>query len=214
MEVKNLMPWSQNSPFLSYGTILFSLMGYIAIPEIALLLGKEKAKTDMLGPIIIFGTAFSAILSGLFMIAILGISGQKTSQDAISGLVGIFPGWLVFLAFLLAFLEIATSYLIFGVSIRETLKVDFKFPEIAGDIIVALFPLSLFLAGFSNFVWLISFLGAIWVSMDAILIMLIWKQAKQRLAKQDAFLKIPDWILNPMIFLVGLGGLIAVFFGI
>lgn len=201
------------SPLFPYGIILFSLVGYLAIPEIIRLLKKERAPHTLLRPITMWASLFAALFSGLFMAAILGATGGVTSQDAISGLGALFPPWAVRAGFLLAFLEIATSYLIFGISAKETLQDDFRFSRNLSLAAVSFLPLGLFLFGITNFVKVVGILGSLWVSLDSILIIRIWAKANEKNAEGATFLRLPRWVPTAMLLLFLVAGLASLFFG-
>jgi len=199
--------------FFPYGIILFSLVGYLAMPEILGLLSAHRMPESRLRSITVIGTLASVLLSGLFMIAILGVAGPETTQDGISGLTRIFPQWAIVAALLLAFLEIATSYLIFGISVRETLVNDFSFSPKVSNSAVAFLPVLLFFVGATDFVKVIGVLGAIWISIDAIFILLIWRKVRDAHRGAIRFLQVPDWAVLCMILVFAAGGIAAIFLG-
>ncbi len=108
--------------FLPYGPILFSLWGASAIPEVEELLGKNK---NLLKKIILVSILISALVYLLFIFMVLGITGNDTSLEAISGLK-IFLGGFVSLAFLFGILTTFTSFLSIYLTLSNTFWYDFK----------------------------------------------------------------------------------------
>lgn len=90
--------------YLPYGVALFSLWGSSVIPEMKEMLDsslKEKKKVaKYLKWLIISGVIISALIYIVFIIAVLGVSGPKTSEDAISGMQGIIGGNVANLGFI------------------------------------------------------------------------------------------------------------------
>ena len=107
--------------FLPYGVIFWALAGGAAIPEIREILeadGKKYKKT------IILGTIIPAILYFLFMLTVVGISGQATSPEAIKGLTGFLGEGIIILGAVLGFLAVITSYFVIGLYLKKVFWYD------------------------------------------------------------------------------------------
>lgn len=211
IDFRNFLILPSESFFFPFGIVLFSLVGYIAIPEIHALLEEESKPRSLLVPIIVSGTLLVSLLSALFMIAILGVTGAQTSRSAISGLEGKLLDILVLTGILLAFLELATSYLIFGISILHTLEKDFDTPPAFAAAAVVLLPILFYFSGITNFVLLIAVLGSVWVSVDSVLITLIYSRLPQR---QTPFLNLPNWVLSLTVALFVVGATLSLIYTI
>lgn len=196
--------------FFPYGIVMFALIGYVAVPEIYDLLRSENQPRRLLKPIVISGTVFVGILMTLFMISILGATGPATSATAISGLTGKLNFDEILVGFILAFLELATSYLIFGISVRRTLERDFKLSPALAAFAAVVVPITLVLAGISNFLLLIGLLGTVLGSIDAILITLIYS----RLGGERSVINLPRWFLAAMTAAFAVGGVASVVFAL
>ncbi len=158
--------------FLPYGPIFFSLWGASIIPEIEEMLGKNK---NLLKKVIIIAILLSALVYLFFIFMVLGITGNDTSLEAISGLK-IFLGGFVSLAFLFGILTTFTSFLSIGLTLRNTLWYDFKIPRIISWILALFVPLFLFLIGFKNFITIIGLVGGVTLGIDGILILLMYQK--------------------------------------
>jgi len=72
---------------MSYGVIFDALNGLAAVPLVFSLLREKKAKPVSFKKVIIVGSIIVSVAYLLFMNCIALVSGGKTTQDAISGLV-------------------------------------------------------------------------------------------------------------------------------
>jgi amino acid permease len=189
-DLRNLTIAPSASFFFPFGIVLFSLVGYLAIPELTALMEEEGVKKSLVPRLVVLGTALASILTFAFMVAVLGVSGQATTPSAIDGLVGRLPPIFVFAGLLLAFVEIATSYVIFGISVKQTLERDFAIaPRRASTLVVAV-PIALYLAGITDFVEVIALLGSVWVSIDSLLILAIFNRLPR---DRIRIVKLPRW---------------------
>lgn len=160
--------------FLPYGVILFALNGASVIPEIVKILEYKKSQ---LKKTIIIGTLIPAVIYFLFILVVFGVSGQNTSQDAISGLVQSYGNSIVFLGALIGFLAIITSFLAFGENLKKTFEYDYNIPKVASLFCALFIPLILFLIGINDFISVIGFAGAVTGGIDGILIILAYRKA-------------------------------------
>lgn len=160
--------------FLPYGVLLFALNGASIIPEVVNILEYKKSQ---LKKTIIIGTLIPAIIYFLFILVVFGVSGQNTSQDAISGLVQSYGSGIVSLGALIGFLAIITSFLAFGENLKKTFEYDYKIPKTASLFCALFIPLILFFIGITDFIGVIGFAGAVTGGIDGILIILAYRKA-------------------------------------
>jgi hypothetical protein len=192
--------------FFPFGLVLYALIGSLAIPEIVNLLRLEKQNLKMIKPIVLVGTVIPVCIYLIFALGIFGASGINTSSDAFSGLISILPGWLIYAALLMAFLEIITSYFTFEVSVFQTLKNDFKFTRPTALLLIAFLPMAMFFLGVQDFVKAMGIMGAALTSLDSILVILVYLSLPKkipgysyqmiRLPKPAAFLIIGLFIIG------------------
>jgi len=166
--------------FLPYGPILFSLWGASIIPEIEEMISDRKY---LLPKIIKSAILFSSLCYLFFIITILGITGKSTTPSALSGLKTFLGDKFSVLVFLFGLITTFTSYISLGLTLKKILIYDLKIKKVLSIFIIAFVPLILFLSGIKNFIEVISFLGAIILGIDGILILLIYKKIESKKSK-------------------------------
>ncbi len=164
-------------PFLPYGPLLFALWGGSLIPEIEELLGKEKKKL----PLVIFlGVIAAVIISILFVLIILGVSGENVTQDALSGLGGSLGNGVVSLALLFGLFATFTSFVAIGLTLKKIFWYDLKINKHLSWAITCLIPFLLFIFGARDFVVVIGTVGALMIAVDAILASFMYEKIKSK----------------------------------
>ena len=207
----NLSLFNLPDIFLPYGVILFSLIGWSAIPEIVEILKTAEEKKS-LKKIIISGTVIVIVFYILFAAGIIGITGEKTSTDTLSGLIPFLGGKIIFFGVLAGLITLADSFLILGLYLRNTFIYDLKISKNLAFLIACGLPLILFLIGFRSFIGTIGFVGTILGAIEGIIIVLIFKKAKTMSDRQPEYsLKIPSILLYFLIAIFILGAVSQVF---
>ncbi len=176
-EVSNIGVFNFPNIFLPFGVILFSLIGWSAIPEICDFL-KNRSEKKEIKKIIISATIIIIIFYLLFILAVIGVAGKNVSQDTLSGLLPFLGQKIIFLGALAGLVTLADSFLILGLYLKNTFIYDFNFSKNLSFLISCGFPLILFLMGFRNFIATIGFVGTIIGVINGIIIILIFKKAK------------------------------------
>lgn len=204
---QNFVLINPNYFFLPYGVILFSLFGWSAIPEMREILESQKEKKN-LKKIIITASVIVFGLYSLFFLAVVGVSGGKTSPEAFQGLLPFLGPQIIILGTLFGFLAIATSFLILGNYLKNVLIYDFKISKYLSILLACGLPLILFLLGFRDFIGVIGFIGTIVGAISGIIIILIFKKAKSLGDRQPEYdLKIPLFLFYFLIIILVLGTL-------
>lgn len=157
---------------LPIGSVLFALYGRSAIPPAVRL-------TEKTGKAIAIGITAAAVIYAFFVLAVLSLS-PAVSPDAVSGLRGHVPVWALFGIGILGLLSLFSSYISIGQDTSESLRLDFKLSVWTRFLIVIFGPLALYLAGFTNFIGLVSFVGGVLLAMEGILIVLMWRKVTGR----------------------------------
>ncbi|OGY39130.1 MAG: hypothetical protein A2391_00655 [Candidatus Brennerbacteria bacterium RIFOXYB1_FULL_41_13] len=200
--------------FFPFGLILFALVGSFIIPEITKLLEVEKQKKSLIKPVIITGTVIPVAIYFFFATSIFGASGQHTTKEAISGLVNFLPPPLVFGGMLLAFLEIITSYIAFGINTVETLRKDFGFSKFLAKLATVLLPLGFFILGVKDFLGVMGFMGSILTTIDSILLALVYLSLKSNLpGYKNQVISAPKPVVFALILVLVLGGSLSFYYG-
>ncbi len=161
--------------FLPYGPIIFSLWGVGLIPEVEELLKGDKKNIKK---IITASVLITAVIYFLFIVLILGITGAKTTESALAGLKEIFGGWILSAGFLVGAVVIFNAFISLGLILKKVFMYDLGVKKIHAVIIVCTLPLILFLLGVRSFIPIISFIGGIFLGIDGILILLMYRKIK------------------------------------
>jgi len=210
IETKNFSFFLSDLWFLPYGVVLFAYGSLFSIPIIRESLGGEDRS---LKKVIIYSMAFVTVLYLLFSVTILGISGDVTSPDAISGLYPFLGQGMIILGSIFGILAVTTSFVILSRLLVGFFILDYKFRKFPAWLLTVMPPIILFVAGLRRFIDVISLVGAVTFGLAAILVMLMFSKARER---GD---RIPDYAIRiPMIFryviivLFGLGIIYALVF--
>lgn len=181
--------------FLPFGVILFSLIGWSAIPE-AIEFLKSKQAVGRTKKIIIASTALVVPFYIIFTLAVLGVAGSGVSQDTLSGLFPFLGQKIIILGIVAALITLADSILVIGVHLKNTLIYDLGVSNVLATLFTCGVPLALFLLGFRNFIGILGIVGTIIGVIDGILIILIFKKAKTMGNRQPEYsLRIPQALL-------------------
>jgi len=164
---------NQNNLFLPYGPLLFSLWGIGLIPEIEeMIIGKKKN----LKKIIIISTIAISVFYFLFVLLVLGISGNKTDETALTGLGKFLGSGMVSVTLLVGALATLTAFIMQGIVFKKVLMYDLGIKHWQAFIITCFTPLILLLLGFKSFIPLIALTGGVLLGIDGVLILLMYKK--------------------------------------
>ncbi|OGY63032.1 MAG: hypothetical protein A2745_00855 [Candidatus Harrisonbacteria bacterium RIFCSPHIGHO2_01_FULL_44_13] len=187
--------------FLPLAPLLFSLSGRVAIPALVDYLKDKPDAVRLVKKSVIVGTLAPAVLYGLFVVGVLGLS-SNVSEDAVSGLIGQAPGWILLAVGILGLLSLWSSYIVVGLDINKSLVYDFKLPVWLRFLLVVMAPLLLYLSGFQSFIGLVSFVGGVFLSLEGIFIICMWLKANKVLAKPPVLLKKANIVVIGFLFLI------------
>jgi len=161
---------------LPYGVILFAFSGASSIPEAHSIL--KNRDFDFKKAIIIAGT-IAIVAYSLFTLAVVGVTGAHTTEIATIGL-GAVAGKAMFLfGNLFALFAMGTCFLMGGVSLKDSLRWDYKLPSAFASFLVCGVPLVVFLCGMRNFIAAIDIVGGVFVSLEMLVLVLIYWRAKK-----------------------------------
>lgn len=189
--------------FLPYGVLLFALRGGAAIPlQRELLEGKE----EYLKKAIWIGTLVPAAIFLLFAFVVVGISGEATSPEAVSGLSAYLSFPVIFLLSLFGVFAIATSYLGLGAALMEVFQYDFHLPKAVSWLLTVIPPYFLFFSGTRNFIDVINLGGAVALGVESIIIVFLYQKIKSKGYRIPEYsLNLSKWIWYAMIALFSFG---------
>lgn len=190
ISMQNFTSYDFSQAFLPYGVILFALVGSPAIPEIhAMFKNGEKRFWRAIAA----GSLLAAILTFIFGAVVAGVSGPATSFEAISGLSTVLGKPVIYLGAIMGLLAITTSFLIFGINLKETFYYDWKLNRILSDALAIFVPLALFLLGLREFIEIIGVTGAVFGALIGSVIVLLFMHARKHGKKKPYItLHIPD----------------------
>ncbi|MCD4694027.1 hypothetical protein K8R62_01585 [bacterium] len=181
--VNNFIIFDKNYAFLPYGVIFFAVGGQAAIPEVCRLLNRRKEKIKSA---IFWGTFLPAILMTIFVIIVVGVTGNVTSPESLVGLKLFFNSGVVMFSLILGLLTIITSFLVISQSLREVywwdLKMNRKFSWLVACGVPLLIYLCLHFIGVNNLITkVMSLTGAVTGGIFGfILILLLFRVRKVR----------------------------------
>ena len=197
--------------FLPYGIVLFSLVGWAAIPEIAELFKKSKEK-KRLDNLVVWTFAAVVTFYALFTFLVVGVSGPATSANALDGLKPFLGNSITILGSLFGLFALATSFLVVGNYLKNSLRYDFKLPFLAAAAIAVLVPFGLFLLGLRNVIAIMGVLGALLGAVEGAIIVFIYQQAKKKGDRVPEYkLRVPGLVLFALLGVLCLGALAEIF---
>jgi len=191
-----LTGWTPEFWYLPYGIVLFALAGLTAIPiQRTLLTGRER----LMRPAIIASMVVVVVLYALFAFTIVGVSGDVTSPEALSGLYGIVGTPVILLASLLGILTISSSFVMLGTALYETFHIDYRLRPSASWLLVLVPPVLFFMSGLRNFIDVIGLVGAVAIGAQSVLLLAAYLRARHmRLRDAEIRLRMPViviWLL-------------------
>lgn len=163
--------------FLPYGALLFALWGVGLIPEIEEMIGAGNSTNKKnLKKIITISTIIVSFFYLLFVLLILGITGSHTDQAALTGLKNFLGDGIVIISLLIGSLATLTAFITQGIVFKKTLMFDLKMKHWQAFAITCFTPMILFLLGVKSFIPLLSLTGGVFLGIDGILILLMYKK--------------------------------------
>lgn len=163
----HLADWSYF--FLPYGPIFFAVGGDAAVPEVCRLLENDRR---LIKKALCWGTMLPALVTFLFVMAVVGVSGGATTPDTLSGLAGFLPAGVVNFALVFGSIAVITCFINFAQAIKETYIWDLKINKKISWLLALLPSFLLYLAGFHNLTSVVSLTGS--VTGGILGIVLIW----------------------------------------
>jgi tyrosine-specific transport protein len=199
----NLYVMNLKEIFFPYGVILFALGGAAAVPAIRDLM---KGQEEKMKKAITWGTAIPLVITIMFTFVVIGVSGEGTTSEAISGLVGPLGENIVILGAVFGFLAIATSFLVLGLNLKEIFHLDYKINGWFSWLLACGVPLLVFLLAKPEFISVVGFTGAVMGGLEGILIILIWLKARDEGKRRPEYsLKVSEWALSLVVLIFILG---------
>lgn len=157
--------------FLPFGPLLFAFSGRPSIRKIVEALNQNEKKR--IYSIIIWGTAIPAVIYGIYA---LGMLRMYTTGDGIVGTILNFPWIIPSVLAVLGIIVLWTSYFVVGINIKDILIYDAKVKKGTAFFIASCVPLLLCFLGIKNFIEIIGFIGGVFLALEGIFIVLMWRK--------------------------------------
>ncbi len=181
----NITHFDWKSLFLIYGVSVYALTGITAVPEAVEILARRN-RIHKLKPVILWGSFLPYLFYLCFIIFVIGLSAKGVSIDSISGLNGNFGKYLVLGGSIFGFFTTFTSFLTIGSYMHKLLNYDLMINRIISIISIFFVPLIAITIGlFSTYLTIIGIVGGIFISLELILILLIYYKNKEIFARNN-----------------------------
>ncbi len=199
----NFAGFNRGNIGLPYGILLFAFGGLMGVPiQRQILAGQERK----LWPSICLAILCTAILYAVFTTTVVGVSGSKTTQDAVSGLYQFLGQNITILSSLFGAFAITTSFLMLASALVNTFHFDFKIHRFNAWLLAIAPPFVLFIAGIRTFVGIISLAGGVALALEQILVVFLYAKAKAKGDRLPEYsLNIPTWLLYILITIFFIG---------
>jgi amino acid permease len=197
---ENLIYVHTQNLFLPFGIILFSFLGFSAMPEVKRILrGEEKHMRD----VIVLGLLIPLISYFVFMLILVGAFGSNIKEIATLTLGRFYS--------ILGVMTMFTAYFVLSLAIRDMFRFDLNLGRFKGWILSSIIPLILFLILYffqiDSFTEILGIAGIVSGGLTGILILLMnYKAKKQGDRKPEYQIRINKLI----IFLLSLIFIVAV----
>lgn len=175
IRIENFSLNPSGSRFLPYGILLFALSGFAVIPEVHDIFRKASQNSYIkhFKNVILISILLCAFFYILFTAAIVGVSGDLTSKDAISGLGAFLGNKAIIIGSLIGLVAVLTSYISLGLNLKGIFHYDYGFSPFKSWISVGAIPIILFLLGATNFISAINIVGSIGLGLTGIFIIMM-----------------------------------------
>ncbi len=201
IQLANLNYMNLSNAMVPYGVILFACLGYSVIPEVGMLLKKQKKK--ML-PAIVLATFICMGLYALFSFTVVGAYGLNVAEIAtqsLSGIKNVF-GTIV------AILAMATGFLALGLVMKHVFYMDLKIDKRISWAIVCFIPLSIAFFLSPGFVDALAFTGTYAGGLTGILSCFLVLEARKKGNRKPEYVVPGGNFLVYISMLIFIGGII------
>jgi tyrosine-specific transport protein len=193
INLSNLAAVNPSQSFIPIGVVMFSLLGFTAIPELR---REIKGQEELLKKAIIIGALIPIILYIIFSLTVVGVLGQSVGEVATMSLGPI--------AIILGIFTMFSSFFVHSFILKDFFRYDLRLSKRANFFWTSIFPLLLFLTitifNLGGFIKVLGIGGALSGGATGILIlMMAYKAKKKRKPDRKPEYTVP---LNKIIFTV------------
>ncbi len=161
--------------FLPFGAVIFALAGWTSVEQVyEVVRGRDVSRPFAMFWVLAGGTAFAALLYWLFALGAIGSAGQ-VAADTISGIAG----WPVWRKDIIAILGLAAACVVSLPMARELKNVfekDLGWNTLGSRAAIIFIPLAAVIAGFTNFLAIVSVAGGVFISAQYLLIITVGRR--------------------------------------
>jgi tyrosine-specific transport protein len=168
--------------FMPIGVIFGALSGYAVIPEMFQLTKSHDRRGGIFYKTVLVGTIIPIILYILFQFIVVSISGEKTSDEAILGLVPYLDIGIIKLGAAFGVMSMVSAFLTLAFVVKDTFLIDFKLPAFRAWFLAIFPPFLFYMAGVNNFIMVLDVTG-FWLGiMSIVLILTMYFKVKRRIS--------------------------------
>jgi len=176
VRVPNLTAVHWGDALLPYGVILFSIAGTAAVPELEDIL---RGKPSRYRRAVAWGTLIPVVLTALFGVVAVGVSGAATTEQTLVGLEPALGRGFVLLGTVFGLLAVATSSLIFAANLKATFQYDYKMRPLFAWALATIPPYIIFLLGARSFISVIGFTGSVFGGIMGLLVVALFLRVRK-----------------------------------
>ncbi len=154
---------------IAFGIFLFSVSGFSGVGEVIEVVGKSRKAAFSA---VTVGTLVSAALSWVFGVVFFLASRGKIG-DRVIEFNSYIPTQFMWLLPVLGLTGIATSYITTSAELKSVFNKDFSWSRMASNVFAYCLPVIMLLFASREFVEVISFIGAVFIGINAAMICLI-----------------------------------------
>jgi amino acid permease len=201
IQIENLVYSNKTNLFLPFGVILFSFLGFSAMPEVERIMrGREKHMKE----IIILGLLIPLLAYSIFTLIIVGNFGLEVNEIATLSLGRFYS--------LLGIFTMFTAYFVLSIAIRDMFRFDLKLGRLRGWALSSFVPLIIFIflhfLKLDSFAQILGIAGVVSGGLTGILILIMNYKSKRKGTRNPEYqMKINKII----IFILSLIFILAVF---
>ncbi len=175
------------------GVMLFAFQGMTALPEMRDVLARRRA---LLGKSTMIATAIVALVYIVFTVVIVGVTGARTTENAIVGLGGELGHVAVMIASAIALVTTLTAYLNVTNALVNTYTFDLRLRFIPSWMLTAMIPFALVVLGVHSIASVLGITGGVLGSITAIMMLLAYERARSSGSLPKNALRVPQWVVG------------------
>lgn len=181
--------FSATAGLIAFGPLLFSLSGRSAVSAIweDYKSGGHPRKKFLWA--MALGTVVPALLYLVFVYGVGRLSGAGVSPDAVSGIT-LLGNQAKILIGTLGLAALITSYVFLGLEFRGILEKDFRLVKSLAVSIPVFLPIIIYTSGLQDFFKLVSLAGGLFLAIESLLVVAMYRAATGKRSWVDAILAI------------------------